>query len=68
MILADPGRVKHERKKILRMKRLAEAGKITKHDVDMHFKAWKSSVRYGNSKNLIRRMNAWYAELWNKGG
>lgn len=68
VILADPGRVKHERKKILRMKRLAEAGKITKHDVDMHFKAWKSSVRYGNSKNLICRMNAWYAELWNKGG
>ena len=65
VILADPKKVKHERKKIKRMVALVQEGKLTKHDVDVHFKAWKASVRYGNSHNLIYRLNRWYESLWN---
>lgn len=64
VILADPKKIKHERKKILRMKSLVEQGRLTKHDVDAHFKAYKSGVRFGNSHNLIYRLNRWYESLW----
>lgn len=53
-------RVKEEAKH-----RIVQEGKLTKHDVDVHFKAWKASVRYGNSHNLIYRLNRWYESLWN---
>lgn len=43
---------------------LVENGKLTKHDADVHFKAYKASVRYGNSHNLIYRLNRWYESLW----
>lgn len=64
VILADPKKIKHERKKIKRMKALVEKGKLTKHEVDKHFKAYKASIRYGNSHNLIYRLNRWYDDLW----
>lgn len=64
IILADPRKIKHERKKIQRMVTLAEKGTMTKHDVDVHFKAYKAGVRYGNSRNLIYRLNRWYESLW----
>lgn len=65
VVLTDPKKVKHERKKIKRMVALARDGKLTKHDVDTHFKAWKASARYGNSHNLMYRLNRWYESLWN---
>ena len=43
---------------------LVRNGKLTKHDVDMHFKAWKASIRYGNTRKLIEKLNKWYEELW----
>lgn len=64
VILADPQKIKHERKKVLRMVALVDKGKLTKHDVDVHWKAWKASVRYGNSHNLIYKLNRWYESLW----
>lgn len=64
VVLADPKKIKHEKKKIRRMIALVENGKLTKHDVDRHFKAWKASVRYGNWKRLTERMNKWYEEQW----
>ena len=64
IIFADPKKVKHERKKIKRMVAMVQKGKLTKRDVDRHFKAYKASVSYGNSHNLICRLNRWYESLW----
>lgn len=64
IILADPKKIKHERKKIVRMVALVKKGRLTKYDVDRHFKSYKASVRYGNSHNLLRRLNEWYEGLW----
>ena len=64
VILPRPDKIKHERKKILRMIALVKKGRMTKHDVDVHFKAWKASIRYGNSHKLIEKLNKWYSELW----
>lgn len=64
IILADPKKVKHERRKVMRMVALVDQGMLTKHDVDVHWKAWKASARYGNSHNLIHKLNEWYDSLW----
>lgn len=64
IILADPKKVKHERRKVMRMVALVDQGMLTKHDVDVHWKAWKASVRYGNSHILIHKLNEWYDSLW----
>ena len=64
VILAKPEKIKHERKKIMRMVALVRKGELTKYDVDRHFKAFKTSVRYGNSHKLIYRLNRWYESLW----
>lgn len=67
VILADPAKIKHERKKIRRMMALVRQGRLTKRDVDMHFRAYKTGIRYGNSHNLIHRLNIWYSSLWREG-
>ncbi len=64
LIAPRSDKIKHERKKIIRMVALVRKGRITKHDVDVHFKAWKASIRYGNSRKLIERLNVWYSGLW----
>ena len=63
VVLADPAKIKHEKKKVMRMIAKARKGELTKHDVDVHFKAFKGSVRYGNSHQLIYRLNRWYESL-----
>lgn len=64
VVLADPAKIKHEKKKVMRMIAKVRKGEMTKHDVDVHFKAFKGSVRYGNSHQLIYRLNRWYESLW----
>lgn len=64
LVLAAPDKIKHERKKIMRMVSLVQKGKLTKHDVDVHFKAFKACIRYGNSHKITYRLNRWYERLW----
>ena len=64
VILANPEKIKHAKKKIKRMKKLVSEGKRTKHDVDVYFKSWKASITFGNSHRLIENLNIWYKELW----
>ena len=64
LVMADPKKIKHEKKKIMRMVEHVKKGTLTKRDVDVHFKAYKSSIRYGNTHKTICRLNTWYAALW----
>ena len=64
VVFADPRKIKHERRKIVRMVSLVRQGKLTRHDVDDHFKAYKASIRHGDSHKLICRLNTWYRSLW----
>lgn len=64
LIFVNPEKIKHAKRKIKRMVTLVQKGKKTKHSVDVHFKAYKACVRYGNSHNLIYRLNRWYESLW----
>lgn len=61
--MCDPKKIKHERRKIVLMIPFVKRGEMTKHDLDVHFKAWKASVSYGNSRHLIERLNKWYIDI-----
>ena len=74
IIHADPRKIKHERKKLKRMVAHVMAGKpimkkkrtisLSKHDVDAHFRAYKATIRFGNSRKLIYNLNRYYNSLW----
>ena len=75
VILVDPKKIKHERKKLKRMALHVKEGKpfkkrkdreisLTKHDVDAHFKAYKATIRFGNSRKIIHNLNRYYKSLW----
>ena len=64
VILVKPETIKHEKKKLKRMKKLVEDGRLSKYEVDQHFKAKKVSMRYGNSTKMIEKLNQWYENLW----
>ena len=56
--------VKHERRKLRKMVKLAKAGKITKEKVDECYKSWKANASKGNSYKLLQRMDEYYEDLW----
>jgi hypothetical protein len=58
--------VKHERKKLQRMVKLAKQGKIKKSKVDECYHSWKTNASKGNSYKLIRRMDQYYRDLWTR--
>ena len=57
-------KVEYAEKKIKRMINLVDKGERTKHDVDVYFKCWKASLRFGNTHKLIENLNKWYLEQW----
>ena len=56
--------VKHERKKLRKLVKLAKKGRITKAKVDECYKSWKANASKGNSYKLIQRMDEYYNNLW----
>ena len=74
VILVDPRKIKHERKKLRRMADHVLKNKpirkkkrnifISKHDVDIHFRAYKATIRFGNSRKVIYNLNRFYENLW----
>lgn len=61
---ADPQRVKSTRRKLRRMAAKAKRGEITRAKVDESYLSWKAHAAKGDSHNLIRRMDAYYHNLW----
>ena len=68
VILVLPEKIKHEKRKLKRMIALVNKGKLTKHEVDVHFKAMKASLRKGNYHKMIEKFNKWYSDQWIEGG
>ena len=63
VLTVDPRRVKAERRKLRRMAGLVRAGKMTRKKADQCYASWKAHATRGNSFNLIRRMDQYYADL-----
>lgn len=62
--LINPNNVKRYRKKLRRLVNKAKRGEMTKAKVDFCYESWKAHARKGNSFKLLKRMDAFYAELW----
>jgi len=60
----DPKNIKHERQKLARMAQKAKQGFISRAKVDECYHSWKSHASYGNSYNLLKRMDEYYKNLW----
>lgn len=56
--------VSDERRKLRRLKGLADKGILSKGDVNKCYEAWKSHAAKGNTYTLIREMDKFYKSLW----
>ena len=61
--LINPENVKHERKKLFRMKQLAVKGVITTKKMQDCYTAWKAHAKKGNTYKLLRKMDAYFESL-----
>lgn len=59
-----PESITHAKRKMKRMMLLTLEDKRRKRDVDVYFKSWKASLRFGNTHKLIEAMNKWYQDKW----
>lgn len=64
-VLSD--NVKAERQKLRKMVKKALRGELTKEKVDGCYESWKAHARYGDSYNLLNRMDEFYRNLWRNG-
>jgi RNA-directed DNA polymerase len=56
--------VAHEKRKLRRMRRLVEEGKLTKEHVNACYTSWKAHAKKGDTYNLLKHMDKFYANLW----
>ena len=59
-----PEKVSRERRRLKKLVALAKAGVKTKAEVDECYQSWKAHAEYGNTHNLILRMDKYYKNLW----
>ena len=56
--------IKIRKRKLRKYKSLVDEGKMTREKTDECYKAWKAHANKGNSYNLLKRMDEYYANLW----
>ena len=64
LMTLNSANIKHERKKLKRLVKLAKEGEITKAKADECFASWKENAGKGNSYKLLTRMDKYYRDLW----
>ena len=56
--------VKRERKKLRRLIAKSKRGGLPREKVDESYAAWRNHASKGNSYRLLKRMDAYYLDLW----
>lgn len=56
--------VKRERKKLRRLVAKSKRGGLPREKVDDSYAAWRNHASKGNSYRLLKRMDAYYLDLW----
>lgn len=62
--LVRPENVKRERKKLRRLVTKSKRGFLPREKVDESYAAWRNHASKGNSYNLLKKMDAYYLDLW----
>ena len=63
-MLIKSSSVKMQRRKLRRLVAKSKRGGIPRDKVDESYAAWRNHASKGNSYNLLKRMDAYYNELW----
>lgn len=64
LMLIRPENVKRERRKLRRLVAKSKRGGLPRDKVDESYAAWCNHAGKGNSYQLLKRMDAFYQELW----
>lgn len=56
--------IKIRKRKLRKYKSLVDEGKMTREKADECYTSWKAHAKKGNSYNLLKRMDEYYANLW----
>lgn len=59
-----PKNVKDYRRKLRRLVNLAKKGRLSREKVDECYRSWRAHAERGDSTKLLRRMDAYYRDLW----
>lgn len=64
LMLIRSENVKRERRKLRRLVAKSKKGGLPRDKVDESYTAWRNHAEKGNSYKLLRRMDAYYFDLW----
>ena len=64
LMIIRPENVKKERRKLRRLVEKSKRGGLPRDKVDESYAAWRNHASKGNSFNLLKRMDAYYQDLW----
>ena len=56
--------IRHERRKLRKLVKLAKSGKITREKVDECYHSWRENASKGNTFKMVQRMDRYYQSLW----
>lgn len=60
----NPKKISKERRKLRKLKVLQEAGRITMQDIRNNYNSWRANAQRGNTRNLLKQMDAYYTDLF----
>lgn len=58
--------VTRQRRKLRKMAALLKEGRVTFEDVQMQYQSWRAHALWGNSKQLVKKMNRYFDEIFIK--
>lgn len=63
-LIADPSKIKTNRKKYKRLVAKSKRGEVPRENVDASFETWMQHLSKGNSQKVIARLRKYYKSLW----
>ena len=67
LMFIKPSNVKRERRKLRRLVAKSKRGGIPRDKVDESYATWRNHASKGNSYQLLKKMDAYYNNLWEDG-
>ena len=64
LMLLNKENIKKRKRKLRGYKKLVDEGRMTREKADQCYESWKAHAKKGNSYWLLKRMDEYYANLW----
>jgi hypothetical protein len=56
--------IRHERRKLRKLVKLAKKGEVTREKVDECYRSWRANACKGTTYKMVQRMDHYYQSLW----